>query len=188
MEVWSQWLIVLHLELYCSDEFPSVILSCWLDDKKIVWPVKAMDFIHLDYHPEQHTHTTVKRPFVQDYPGRPVPEKNIHPLTPVLIIGHPLSTSSIYNDPWHLLCSVYELDSLLGQPLSRSSLVFLLALDPQLHTPCISHPIIIFSQHMPIPLLQYHTVNLSTGKIKDLAVTHIVSYHQKTCMRHSNKQ
>ena len=35
---------------------------------------------------------------------------------------------------------VYELDSPLRQPLSRSSLVFLLALDPQLHTPCISSP------------------------------------------------
>ena len=35
------------------------------------------------------------------------------------------SSSSIYNDPWHPLCSVYELDSPLGQPLSRSSLVFL---------------------------------------------------------------
>ena len=45
-----------------------------------------------------------------------------------------------YNDPWHPLCSVYELDSPLGQPLSRSSLVFLLALDPQLYTPCISSP------------------------------------------------
>ena len=56
------------------------------------------------------------------------------------MIGHPLSSSSIYNDPWHPLCSVYELDSFLGQPLSRSSLVFLLALDPQLHTPCISSP------------------------------------------------
>jgi len=42
--------------------------------------------------------------------------------------GHPLSSSSIYNDPWHPLCSVYELDSPLGQPLSRSSLVFLCAL------------------------------------------------------------
>ena len=66
--------------------------------------------------------------------------RNIHPLTPILIIGHPLSSSSIYNDLWHPLCSVYELDSPLGQHLSRSSLVFLLALDPQLHTPCISSP------------------------------------------------
>ena len=34
------------------------------------------------------------------------------------------------------LCSFYELHSSLGQHLSRSSLVFLLALDPQPHTPC----------------------------------------------------
>ena len=62
-----------------------------------------------------------------------------HPLTPILIIGHPLS-SSIYNDQWHPLCSVYVLDSPLIQPLSRSSLVFHLVLDPQLHTPYISSP------------------------------------------------
>ena len=67
--------------------------------------------------------------------GRPVPEET-HPLTPILIIGHPLSSSSIYNDQRHPLCSFYVLDSPLVQPLSRSSLV----LDPQLHTPYISSP------------------------------------------------
>ena len=63
--------------------------------------------------------------------------RNIHPLTPLLLIRHPLSTSSIYYDP---LCSVYVLDSPFPQPLSRSYLVFLLVLDPLLHTPCISSP------------------------------------------------
>ena len=63
-----------------------------------------------------------------------------HSLTHILIIGHPLSSSSIYNDQWHPLCLFYVLDSPLVQPLSRSSLVFLLVLDPQLHTPCISSP------------------------------------------------
>ena len=102
---------------------------------------------HARTHAHTHTHTTVKRPFVRDYP----------------IITHSLSTSSIYNDPWHPLCSVYELDSLLGQPLSRSSLVLFLSSWPWtlnfiLHA--FLHPvIIIFSQHMPIPtqpvLLQY---------------------------------
>ena len=53
---------------------------------------------------------------------------------------HPLSPSSIYNDQWHPLCSFYLLDSPLVQPLSRSCLVFLLVLDPQLHTPYISSP------------------------------------------------
>jgi len=38
------------------------------------------------------------------------------------------------------LCSFYVLDNPLVQPLSRSSLVFLLVLDPQLHTPYISSP------------------------------------------------
>ena len=45
--------------------------------------------------------------------------KKKHPLTPILIIGHPLSSSSIYNDQWHPLCSFYVLDSPLVQPLSR---------------------------------------------------------------------
>ena len=30
--------------------------------------------------------------------------RNIHLLTPIVIIGHPLSSSSIYNNPWHPLC------------------------------------------------------------------------------------
>ena len=48
--------------------------------------------------------------------------RNTHPLTPIL-------------------CSVYMLDSPLWQPLSRSSLVFLLVVvDPLLLTPCISSP------------------------------------------------
>jgi len=70
----------------------------------------------------QHTHT---QPFhgplsrttrVSRY------QKKHSPTHTHLIIGHPLSTSSIYYDP----CSVYVLDSPFPQPLSRSSLVFLL--------------------------------------------------------------
>jgi len=45
------------------------------------------------------TTTTVLWPFVKDYPGELVPGKNIHLLTPILIINHPLSTSSIYYNP-----------------------------------------------------------------------------------------
>ena len=73
-------------------------------------------------------------------PGKAGTRRNTHPLTPILIIGHLLSTYSIYYDPQHPLCSVYVLDNPLWQPLSRSSLVFLLVLDPQLHIPCISSP------------------------------------------------
>jgi len=44
--------------------------------------------------------------------------RNIHPLTPILIIEHPLSTSSIYYDPQQSLWSVYVLDSPFPQPSS----------------------------------------------------------------------
>jgi len=53
---------------------------------------------------------------------------------------HPDHQTSFINF-LHLLrsiCSIYVLDSPFWQPLSRSSLVFLLVLDPLLHAPCIS--------------------------------------------------
>jgi len=51
-----------------------------------------------------------------------------------------VSSSIYYNPQYHLLqyhlpCSIYMLDSPFPQPLSRSSLVFLLVWDPLLHTP-----------------------------------------------------
>ena len=54
-------------------------------------------------------------------PGWASTRKNTHQLTPILIIGHPLSTSSIYYDPWHPLCSV----CMLGGPLWQSLQVLL---------------------------------------------------------------
>ena len=84
-----------------------------------------------------HTHTHNRlTAFVWDNLGKP--QKNTHQLTPNLIIGHPLSSSSTYNDSWHPLCSFYVLDNPLRQPLSRSYLVFLLVLDPELLAPYIS--------------------------------------------------
>ena len=52
----------------------------------------------------------------------------------------PLSPFSICNGPWHPLYSTYVLDSPHVQPISRSSFVFLLVLNRQLHTPYISSP------------------------------------------------
>ena len=49
------------------------------------------------------------------------------------IIVLPLSPFSFCNGPWHPLYSTYVLDSPHVQPLSRSSLVFPLVLNPQLH-------------------------------------------------------
>ena len=67
--------------------------------------------------------------------------RNIHPLTPILIIWHPLSTSSICYDPQHRLCSVYVLDRSLWQPLSRSSLVFLFVLTLYFILHAVLHPV-----------------------------------------------
>jgi len=108
-------------------------------------PLPARDFHITNAQTDRQTHTNTHThnrltAFVRDNRGRPVPEKNTHPLTPILIIGHPLSSSSIYSDPWHPLRSFYVLDNPLGQPLSRPCLVFLLVLDPELHTPYFSSP------------------------------------------------
>jgi len=107
------------------------------------------------------THTQPFNGFCPGLPGRPVPVETLtHSLTPILIIEHPLSSSSIYNDPWHPLCSFYMLDNPLGQPLSGPlwSSPWSWTLNFILHA--FLHPIIIIlSQHMLIPtqpvLLQY---------------------------------
>ena len=83
-------------------------------------------------------------------PGWAGTRRNIHPLTSILVIGHPLSTSFIYYDPQHPLCSVYMPDSPFPQPLSRSSLAFLLVWDHLLlHTTYISSPShhLLFTTH-----------------------------------------
>ena len=86
---------------------------------------------------------------VQHYPGKLVPEKNVHPLTPILIIRNPLSTSSICYSSKHPLCLIYMLGSPFPQPLSRSFLVFLLVWDPLFLSLYISSPshCILFATH-----------------------------------------
>ena len=59
-------------------------------------------------------------------------------LTPVLIINHPFSTASIYYGPQHPPCSIYMLDSLIAQHVSKFSLFYLVVWHPPLHTPYIS--------------------------------------------------
>jgi len=84
-------------------------------------------FLALNHMSITHTHTHNRlMAFGPGQPGLAGTRRNTHPLTSILnylIIGHPLSSSSIYNDQWHPLHSFYVLDSPLVQPLSRSSLV-----------------------------------------------------------------
>ena len=98
---------------------------------------------------QQHT-TTVLRPFVRDYPGEPVPEETLN---------HPpsWSSSNLYqllpSTTIHSILSLnYVLGNLLAQPLSVSSLVYLLVWSLHLIFHTFLHPIsVFFSQHMPIP-------------------------------------
>ena len=51
-------------------------------------------------HTHTHTHTHNRlTAFCPGLPGQAGTRRNTHPLTPILIIGHPLSTSSIHYDP-----------------------------------------------------------------------------------------
>jgi len=82
-------------------------------------------------------------------PGWADIRRNIHPLTPVVVINHSLSAFSIVYDTWHPPCSIYVLDSLFSQCLFKFSLAYLLAWHPPLHTPYISSPnhCLLFAVH-----------------------------------------
>ena len=78
-----------------------------------------------------------------------VTRRNIHPFTPIVVINHPLSASSIYYDSWHHHYSIYVPDSLFTQSPSKFSLVYLLVCHPPLHTPYISstNHCLLFAAH-----------------------------------------
>ena len=101
-----------------------------------------------------HTHTNVLQlsGFCLGQPRWAGTRRNIHPLTLIVAISHPLSASSIYYDPWHPPCSIYMPDSLFPQSISKFSSVYLFAWHPPLHTPYIYSPnYCLLLQHMPIP-------------------------------------
>ena len=81
-------------------------------------------------------------------PGWAGTRRNTHPPT-ILITIHSLSASSIYHDPQHPPCSNYVLGNLSAQPLSMSSLAYLLVWSPPPHIPCISSPnqCLLFAVH-----------------------------------------
>jgi len=127
---------MLHVHFILCSFVRSICSSSSLDTFAVQGPdhvTQTVDRPNTHTHTHTHTHNRLTA-FVRDNPGRPVPEKNTHPLTPILIIGRPLSSSSIYNDPWHPLCSFYVFDNLLRQSLSRSSLDRPNMVDKRLHT------------------------------------------------------
>jgi len=96
-------------------------------------------------------HTTVLR-LSGFCPWQPVwagTRRIVHPLTPIVVISHPLSAFSICYDPWHPPHSIFVPDNLFPQFLSKFSLVYLLSWHPPLHTPYISSPnhCLLFAAH-----------------------------------------
>jgi len=100
----------------------------------------ASNFVHRDkYLNLIDTHTTVWWPFVWDYPGGPVPEETFthsNPSWPSDILYQLPPSTTIHNIL--LVQSTCLTVSPFSQPLSTSSLVFLLVLGPLLHIPHIS--------------------------------------------------
>jgi len=119
------------------------------------------------------THTLIPwlSRFCLGQPGWAGSRRNIHPLTPIVVIIHPLSASSIFYDAWHPLFSIYVTDSLFPQSLSKFSLVYryLLAWHPPLHTPYISLPnhCLLFTAHA-------HTITTSFAVV--LRLSHLILF------------
>jgi len=132
--------------------------------KASMWPILT-----------SHTHTHTQpfhgsQDFVRDNPGEPSTRRNIHPLTPIVIINHHLSTSSIYYDPWHPPCSIRAPDNIFPQSLSNFSLVYLLAWHPPLHTLYISS-----SNHRLLFATHAHTITVCFAVVPRLCHLLLVS-------------
>jgi len=97
--------------------------------------------------------------------------RNIHPLTPIVVINHPLCASSIVYDSWRRYCSIYMPDSLFPRSLSKFSLVHVLAWCPPLHTPYISLPnhCLLFAAHA-------HTIATCIAVVSKLCHLILVSH------------
>jgi len=98
------------------------------------------------YIKHMHTHNCfVALWILSRQPGWDGTIRNIHPLTPIVVINHPLSASSIQYDPWHLPGAP---DSLSTIPL-QVSIGLPLGLAPPFHTPYISsgNHCLLFAAH-----------------------------------------
>ena len=109
--------------------------------------------MHIRTHTHAHTTILWLSGFCLGLPGWAGTRRNIHPLTPVMVINHLLSASSIYYDPWYHLCSIYA-------PKGT----------PPLHTPYISSPncCLLFAAHA-------HTITTCFGVVPRLCHLNLVS-------------
>jgi len=129
-------------------------------------------------HTHALTHTSILwlSGFCPGQSGWVCTRRNIHPLTPIVVISHPLPAFSIYYDPWHPPCSIYVPDSLFPQSLSQVFFGQPLGLAPSLRTPSISSPnhCLLFTAHCPyhrklfLTVTEYIFVSLSLDRHKSM--------------------
>jgi len=79
------------------------------------------------------------------------------------------SSFIIYYDPQHPPCSIYMLDSLFAQSLLKSSLVYLLAWYPPLHTPYTSSP-----NHCLLFITHAHTKPMQPVFLSSTEICHLI--------------
>jgi len=157
-----QWYQLDHMQIICTslqtDDHTSIsLLNFLLAGCSSACQTNSVKntHAHTHAHTQTHTHMTILClcGFCPGQPGWANTIRNIHPLTSIMVISHPLSASSIYYDPWHPLCSIYMPDSLFPQSLSKFSLVYLPAWHLPLHTPYISS-----SNHCPLFAAHAHSI------------------------------
>jgi len=133
--VWQHTTIVVYWHYHCHLNFAVFCLSGFqIECCRLLWLWYSIDKLLMFLHKSilcqsrnnTHTHTTVLwlYGFCLRQPGWVSTRRNIHPLTSVLDINHPLSASSIYYNPWHSVCSIYVPDSFFS-PISKFPLVYL---------------------------------------------------------------
>ena len=109
---------------------------------KLFGYVQKLKIAHLIRAVVDHTHTTILQlsGFCLGQFGSAGIGRNIHPLTPIVVVNCPISASSIYYDPWCPPYSIHVPDTVFLQSVSKFSLVYFLAWHPPLRTAYISSP------------------------------------------------
>jgi len=138
------WLVQLTNRKW-STAYQILTFPMVLSDLRIISPLANLLQCYFSYNNNNNNRFTALCPGLPGWAGT---RRNTH-LPTILIIIQSLSASSIYHDPQHPPCSNYVLDNLFAQPLSMSSLVYLLDWSPPPHIPYISSPnqCLLFTAH-----------------------------------------
>jgi len=127
--------------------------------------------------------------FVRYNPGEPLPEETFTHSTPIVVINHPLSASSIFYDPRNPPCSIYVPNSLFPQSLTTQHRTVLIIFPHNLLTNIIccllaSTPTMESSPHKPFfhdpPTPRKGTTQHIDKDIKNSSLQIVTFLHNKT--------